>query len=496
MINRRAFLTGSLLYSAFPLALAQEPTTEVHCDVLIVGAGAAGLFAAISAKENGAKRVVLIEKNPSPFFSSSSYSAGSVNAAGTLAQKEFGIDDSDGLEEFKQELFREGNGKNDPQLVDIYVKNAALALNWFTERGVKLVPAPNIAFHKMRMHGCDRATGAQYVEILFAEAMNSGVNFCFNTRATKLLTRTPNAVNAIETISGNRKIIFHPSIGIVLATGGFAGDLDRIDKEVPAFAGAPTFSSPSSRGEGLDMAKAIGAATHLLSYAGAYAYGFSLDEETRRGLIFRGHVMNLYGSISLNRFGERFINDDLNSTKVAQKLSELGEKTVYQLATQKQLQTFLEKDPIQVIGWDRTKFEQELEEGKYFVHQVDSLEEAASLMLIGPSKLIQTVKRYNEIVRSGVDVDFGRSYLNGGFYHGPFYLFKGTPVVGITIGGLKVNENLQVLNEQGDSIKGLFAAGEVVGGLHGTSYIGGSSLAGAMTLGRFAGQKIMALAKS
>ena len=157
---------------------------------------------------------------------------------------------------------------------------------------------------------------------------------------------------------------------------------------------------------------------------------------------------------------------------------------------------FLEKDPIQVIGWDRTKFEQELEEGKYFVHQVDSLEEAASLMLVGPSKLIQTVKRYNELVLSGVDVDFGRSYLNGGFYHGPFYLFKGTPVVGITIGGLKVNENLQVLNEQGDCIKGLFAAGEVVGGLHGTSYIGGSSLAGAMTLGRFAGQKIMALAKS
>lgn len=128
---------------------------------------------------------------------------------------------------------------------------------------------------------------------------------------------------------------------MILCTGGFAGDVNRVDRDIPKFAGLPTFASPSSRGEGLDMATRIGAATHLLDYMGAYAYGFPLDEETRRGLIFRGHVMNLYGSITLNKAGKRFINDDQNSTKVAQFLTSHHERTVYQLATEAQLSDFM-----------------------------------------------------------------------------------------------------------------------------------------------------------
>lgn len=101
-----------------------------------------------------------------------------------------------------------------------------------------------------------------------------------------------------------------------------------------------------------------------------------------------------------------------------------------------------------------------------------------------------TIDVYNRSVASGNDEKFGRRFMKGQFLSGPFYLFKCTPVVGITIGGLKVNERMQVLNEHGEPICNLYAAGEIVGGLHGTSYIGGCSLAGALALGRMVGEQL------
>lgn len=207
-------------------------------------------------------------------------------------------------------------------------------------------------------------------------------------------------------------------------------------------------------------------------------------------MIFRGHVMNLYGSITLNKAGKRFINDDQNSTKVAQFLASRHERTVYQLATEAQLSDFMKNDPIQVIGWDRTKFNQEKEEGGHFINKVNSLEECASEMGGSFDALKNTIDAYNRSVASGNDGEFGRKFMKGQFLSGPFYLFKCTPVVGITIGGLKVNRQMQVLNEYGEPISKLFAAGEVVGGLHGTSYIGGCSLAGALALGRMVGEQL------
>ncbi len=491
-MKRRMLLEGAL-GAAASLALPLQAREAEHCEILIIGSGAAGLFAAVASRESGAKRVILVEKNPSPFFSATSYSAGSVNASGTIAQVRHGIQDFHGLEEFEEELMREGNRQNDPALVRNYVLHAAEALDWLTEKGVELTPFENVAFRMKRMHGCDRATGARYVEVLFAEAIRLGVEIWFGAKAQRLVTDGAGAVLGAEIAAQRKNRKVFASKGVILCTGGFAGDLRRVDREIPKFAGAPTFASPSSRGEGLDMARAIGAASHLIDYAGAYAYGFSLDRETRRGLIFRGHVMNLYGSITLSRFGERFTNDDQNSTKVAQILADAGETVVYQLATEAQLNDFMAKDPIQVIGWDRTKFLQETRSGSHFIHKADTLPEAASLMSLSVETLGRTISRYNRMVRDGRDADFGRRHMKGTFEHGPYFVFRTTPIVGITVGGLRVNAAMQVISDRGEAIAGLYAAGEVVGGLHGTSYIGGSSLGGALTLGRLVGQKLGAL---
>ena len=278
----------------------------------------------------------------------------------------------------------------------------------------------------------------------------------------------------------------------IKALADACGDVNMIDKFILDFRGALTFASANSEGQGLKMAEKIGAASTHMNFAAVYGYGvpMSKDKNNRKGWIFRGHVMNLYGSITLNKEGRRFINDDQNSTKVAQFLASHQERTVYQLATEAQLSDFMQNDPIQVIGWDRTKFNQEKEEGGHFINKVNSLEECASEMGCSFDTLKNTIDVYNRSVASGNDEEFGRRFMKGQFLSGPFYLFKCTPVVGITIGGLKVNQRMQVLNEYGEPISKLFAAGEIVGGLHGTSYIGGCSLAGALALGRMVGEQL------
>lgn len=182
-MKRRTLLLSPLPFVLSSLVNAKPIEKTETAEIVIIGAGCGRTGCSRGAKENGAGRVVLIEKNPSPFFSSTSYSAGSVNASGTLAQLKHGIQNIDGKEEFTEEILRQGNYENDKALVANYVKNAAPALDWLTEKGVELTPSTNIAFRVKRMHGCDLATGARYVEVLFSEAIRLGVEIWFNTKA-------------------------------------------------------------------------------------------------------------------------------------------------------------------------------------------------------------------------------------------------------------------------------------------------------------------------
>lgn len=230
----------------------------------------------------------------------------------------------------------------------------------------------------------------------------------------------------VKAESNGKPLYVRATKGVVIATGGFCGDVNMIDKFILDFRGALTFASANSEGQGLKMAEKIGAASTHMNFAAVYGYGvpMSKDKNNRKGWIFRGHVMNLYGSITLNKEGRRFINDDQNSTKVAQFLASHQERTVYQLATEAQLSDFMQNDPIQVIGWDRTKFNQEKEEGGHFINKVNSLEECASEMGCSFDTLKNTIDVYNRSVASGNDEEFGRRFMKGQFLSGPFYLFN------------------------------------------------------------------------
>ena len=130
----------------------------------------------------------------------------------------------------------------------------------------------------------------------------------------------------------------------------------------------------------------------------------------------------------------------------------------------------------------------ELTEQKVFVKKADTIEELAQKLGLDPKTLASTLKRYDGFVKAGKDEDYGRKYIKGTFEKGPYYGFVCLPIAGISIGGLRVDGNLNVLDVYDKPIKRLLAAGEAIGGVHGGSYIGGNSVGASLTLGQLAGK--------
>ncbi len=460
------------------------------CDVLVIGGGDAGMFAAVAAREAGAD-VILLEKAPTLFANSSSLSAGSSNATGTKAQKAAGVNDAGNEKEFAQEIMKTGKGIADPVLVKLFAENSKYAMDWLTDHGVIFTPQANAAFRLKRMHGCDKHTGAQYVEVLAKAAKEIGVKIDMRTRAEELITNTAaDEVLGVVATRGKRKISYRAKKAVIIASGGFCGDVNLIDRYILDFKGALTFSSMNSTGDGLKMACKIGAGTTHLNFAAVYAYGVPMDQtgKSRRGWIYRGHVMNLYGSVTVGPDAKRFVNDDLGATSISQAMHVKGFNKVYQVATEAQLEDFMKNDAIQVIGWSQEQFRKEMKEQKVFVKKADTIEELAQKLGLDPKTLASTLKRYDGFVKAGKDEDYGRKYIKGTFEKGPYYGFVCLPIAGISIGGLRVDGNLNVLDVYDKPIKRLLAAGEAIGGVHGGSYIGGNSVGASLTLGQLAGK--------
>ena len=229
-MNRRMFFKsmGAATVAAAPISSALANVVspkkwDQTCEVLVIGAGAAGLFAAVSAKESGVKSVVLLEKAASPFLNSTSLSAGSVNATGTKAQFAAGVEDRGNAAEFAKEVEKTGKGLADPQLVKLFAENSAMALDWLTDHGVVFTPQPNSAFRLKRMHGCDKHTGAQYVDVLFQNAKKIGVDIKLNTKVVELITNTEaNEVLGVKAESNGKPLYVRATKGVVIATGGFS----------------------------------------------------------------------------------------------------------------------------------------------------------------------------------------------------------------------------------------------------------------------------------
>jgi len=456
-----------------------EKVEETY-DVVVVGAGGAGLVAAITAAETGAK-VAVVEKlrvaAGNTLLSGAEYAA-----PANWLQKEKNIEDSP--EALEADMLKGGDNEADPALVKVLAEQATAGAEWLRD-DVKVEWTDELMH--FGGHTVTRslvplgASGVEPMSKLLAKEL--GVTIIYDTTAKKLLVDDKGVVVGVEgeNSRGNGDTYtLHANKGVVLATGGFGSNIEMRKKYNPEMDEKyNSTDSVADTGDGIVMAEEIGAELRDMSYIQTYP----LCDVVSGGLLYVDDA-RLYGfSILVNAEGKRFVNE-LGRRDVLSKaiLSQTG-GVCYEVMDQS---AFEEAKIMENHGGEVAY----LTANKGLV-KADTLEEAAKLMGVDPTQLVETVKQYNSYVDAQHDAEFERKAMNKKIENGPFYLIKATPAVHHTMGGVAINTEAQVLRPDGTVIPNLYAAGEVTGDIHGTNRLGSCALADLTVFGRIAGQNVV-----
>lgn len=451
---------------------------ETSYDVVIIGGGGAGLTAAVTAAENGAK-VVVLEKM-STVGGNTAISGGEMAAPGNWLQKEKGIEDSADL--LYEDMLKGGDYENDPSLVRVIADNALDGAIWLRDNiGVEW--EDYMLF--FGGHSVERslvpkgATGSEIVKKLEAKAKELGVTILTNTEAKALIANgsDKDRINAVEAERNGKKYVFEAKNGVVLATGGFGANIEMRKKyNADMDERILSTTSPGSTGDGLVMAEAIGAELVDLEYIQTYP---TCDPETGR-LLYVGDVRLEGRAILVNKEGKRFVEELERRDVISKAVTETSDGYSYMFWDQSAM------DDTGVDKKHKEEYEGLLERG--LLVKADTIEEAAKHFGIDAEALKETVKKYNEYAKNGKDLEFNKRGELVPFTDGPYYIMKSIPAVHHTMGGVKINTEAQVIDKEGNPIKGLYAAGEVTGDIHGTNRLGSCAIAEIVVFGRIAGE--------
>ena len=455
---------------------AKEKTPEtLDCDVVVVGAGGAGLTTAVRATEEGAK-VIVLEKMPI-VGGNSLKATGGMNAAGTIYQKKLGITDS-GVAEFIEDTMNGGHQLNDPDLVATMAENSAEAVEWLASIGAELpkVAATGGTQHKYLHEPEDgSAVGSFLVDKLNTHCEELGIEIRLNTTATKILMDGEQAVGVLAEDDAHEYTI--NAKAVVLATGGFGANFDMMCEYDPSLANAVTTNHAGATGDGILMAQEVGAATVDMEQIQLHP---TVYQET--GLLVSESVRSM-GGILVNAEGKRFCND--MSTRDAVSAAELEQPGAY---------AYIIFD--QRIVDDLSSTQKYIKSG--LTVSADTYDELAELMGFdeeATSNFVEAMVTWNVSVATGKDEAFGRNNgMDENLATAPFYAIKIAPGIHHTMGGVKINTEAQVISTEGEPIPGLFAAGETTGGVHGGNRIGGNAVCDFVVFGRIAGANAAAYA--
>ena len=445
---------------------AEKTDVTRDVDVVIVGAGGAGMAAAITIDQAGLD-VLVLEKMPY-VGGNTTKATGGMNAAETHYQAEQGIEDS--VEQFVTDTIEGGHGINDPVLVQTMAENSAEAIEWLDEIGA---PLPKVSFSggatNARIHAPEDGSGVgEYLVAAFSGVLDDlGIEVMLNTTATELITDESGAVVGVKAESATENLTINAK-AVILASGGFGANEEMYTQYRPDLLGTVTTNAPGATGDGIVMAQAVGADLVDIEQIQLHP----TVEQTTSMLITEG--VRGDGAILVNQNGERFINE--METRDVVSAAELEQEGCYAYVI----------------------FDQNLRDGlkaieKYVNNgltvQADTIEGLAEQIGIDPATLANTLEDWNGYVAAGADAAFGR---DTGMEHNlsvaPYYAIQIAPGIHHTMGGVKINAEAEVINTDGEAIPGLFAAGEVTGGVHGGNRIGGNAVADIVVFGRIAGE--------
>ena len=500
----------------YKTAVENDATAEdstVDADVVVVGAGGAGMTAAITAAGEG-KSVVILESQ-SMVGGNSVRATGGMNAGKTVYQDENEFGESAGVEKtlktaaekyadnetitalaktvseqwaayqanptgyfdsvelMELDTMIGGKGINDPELVETLCANSADAIDWLDEHGITLHSVSSFGGASVkRIHrpvdaeGKTLSVGSYMIHLLQENCDKAGVQTLLNTTATELLTDANGAVVGVKATGSTGETITVNAKAVVLTTGGFGANLDMVTEYKPELKGFMTTNAAGAQGQGIEMATAVGADTVDMDQIQIHP----TVEANTAALITEG--LRGDGAVLINAEGKRFI-DEVGTRDVVS-AAEIAQTGSYSWLVVDQAMV----DASSVIqGYIK----------KGYTVTGQTYEELAKAMGVDEAAFAETMKTWNGYVEAKNDPDFGRTSFAKALDTAPYYAIKVTAGVHHTMGGLKINTNTEVLKADGSVIPGLFAAGEVTGGVHGANRLGGNAVADFTVFGRIAG---------
>ena len=449
-------------------------------DVVVAGGGGTGLSAAIELREAGAD-VIVFEKQPSVDDSSSSLCGGVFTFSGTDFQESAGIQDSNEL--LYKDLMEVGQQKNDKKIVQAYVDNQLDSYKWLNGFGVKWIGIEALAGMSVPRGHVTNPTDA--LRLLKGVAEKKGARLLFETSVTGLITDKDKRVIGVSAEGRGGSMQVKAKKGVILATGGFGRDVKRLESINPQLSQVVPVVGLGHTGDGHRMAEELGAFFKDIEYVKP-TFGIHADSTLNATL----SMMFYNGAIIVNKDGRRFINESASYKDIGNASLVQPEGIGHQIFDQPICEAAVER----VKGVQPEKALWGLDESRMkLTVKADTIEEMASEIGVPPEALKDTVDRYNKGVDAGEEPEYGRDTVAGGVGSimkidtPPFYAYTSKSLLPGTYGGIVVDEDMHVLTRQG-RIPGLYAAGELVGGFHGASYMSGSAVGKAIIFGRIAGR--------
>lgn len=453
-------------------------TIEKETDVVVIGGGGAGFAAAVSAKEAGAD-VILLEKLAS-VGGNTLISGGEYAAPANELQEKEGIEDS--KEQFAKDVEEAGG---DPELIKVLADHATEDAYWLRDDiGVEWLDS--LMFfggHSVKRSLIPAAhTGNELIKNYLNKSEELGIEVQTEADVKEILAEDGKIAGVrVETADGEMIV---KAKSVVIASGGFGANDEmtyEFDNEIDEH--VLSTNSPGATGDGILMAEELGADTVDMEKIQLYPI---CDVETGK-LLYCGDTRLVGGALLVNKEGNRFVE-------------ELGTRREISMAIKDQT------DYVGYLLWDETSNEttgtmasnpQEAESlfERGLMVKADTLEELAEHFDIDKDALLETVATFNENSAKEEDPEFNLRMLGWQVKDAPFYMMKAAPAVHHTMGGLKINTEAQVLNKDGEWIDGLYAAGEVTGGIHGSNRLGSVAMTDITVFGRIAGENAAANAK-
>ena len=472
-------------------------------DVLVIGAGVAGMRSAIKACESGAK-VVILEKTDRV---GGTLGGGTLIGVNSVLQKESGIEDDPELLIGDFERLNAGYQSRNPDVeyswnkdLGVYFANhCGEEVDWVTSLGIEFTnrtPSQPTLYEPLsvdRVSSCKRSSLTDVVMGELQKYIDAGqASIVFNTPATELITDESGAVIGAKTDSGD----FYAK-ATILCTGGYGYSEELVKRyNLENFT---TTSSWFTTGDGMLMAEKVGAVLTNMDFLTVYAGGLKTPESgLTRSLSIR--VKDFPYIIFVNKDGNRFVdelgNEDGSSYDEITSWWKVGDNKVYIMLDQAMVDDLkAQEKPIITGDKDWANFDDQLAKGN-ILFSGSTIEEVAEKAGINAENLAATIEKYNTCAKNGLDEEFGRTRLMKEFTGGTYYIFETTPYIMITAGGPAMTDKGEVVDADGNPIPGLYQAGEIVGmaNAFGRTTIGGVGNTGSLVWGALAGGSAAAYA--